>query len=317
MERPRTRYLEIAVPYLTAKAQNTVLNANYHAFLLRNIYLSHNTPSSGDNRSRTSKPYVSEPAPTLPPRHFIGSAYEAQRQHANFVPVPPTVRFVEGNHQAIQQNPISQQPPRRDSNLQAPQNETQSPKQRVKPQQALPQAPHSQPPYNGTLAQQQQVTQYAPPPQAPYPQLPGDGTLRHPMQLNHSPQPCMTPMEFLSTPASSISQQRFDTSQPQPQRYPTETRFGIFSDPPQSNITSAENPSTVIGSMGQQNIGVSKPQHEGNPSLDLLDRSQFSPIGGYYQNNNSVSVASNSNDRFPDIDNQEGDKGTDLMDTGH
>ncbi|KAF5681676.1 hypothetical protein FCIRC_5401 [Fusarium circinatum] len=307
MERPRTRFVEIAVPYLTAKAQTTVLDANHHALLLRNIYLSHDTPSSGDDRSRN----------TILPMQFIGSEYEAQLQHANFLPVPPVVQFVEDKHEAKQQTPTSQQPSRWDPGLQAPQNVTQSQQQRVNSQLVLPQAPHSQPHDNVTLVQQPQVTQYAPPPQASYLQLPGDGTLDHPMQLSNSPQPCMTHMEFLRTPASSISQQSLDTTQPQTQKYPIGTELGISSDSPQSNILSAENPSTVIGSMRQQNIGVSQPQHKEDPLPALLGYSQGSPPEDYTRDFIATFFDSNNNDPFPDMDSQEEDIGIDLMDMGN
>ncbi|KAF4494799.1 hypothetical protein FAGAP_9074 [Fusarium agapanthi] len=340
MERPRTRFLETAVSYLTAKAQIAVLNADYQALVLRNIYVSDDTPSRGDNGSRTSQPYVSGTALILSPNIQFGSSEYQGRQHQ--APRAPPFNEYQGQQQYVNSQQW-QQLPRQDPGLQALQNVTQSQQQRVKPQHAFPQAPHSQPPDNGTLAQQQQVTQHAPPPQAPHLQLaqnshqsqdlqqsqqsraeptPNDSTQTSsyqqppssssPQVLCDSPQPNMTPAEALITPPSSIGQQNLDNTQPQPQENPTRNELGIFLDSLRPNTISADNPSTT-GSMGQQNLGVSQPQYE-QDSIQL-DFSQQLPIDwllGHPEYN-----PNNINDPFPDMDIQEDDPDVDMEEEGN
>ncbi|KAF5245049.1 hypothetical protein FANTH_7519 [Fusarium anthophilum] len=241
----------------------------------------------------------------------LGSGEYQGRQHQ--APRAPSFNEDQGQQQHVN----FQQLPRQDPGLQAPHNANQSQQQQLNYQLALPQAPILRGPSNQTHTELQHVTQHAPPPQAPYPQLPSDETLDYSMQLSNLPQFFMTPTEFLSTAASSISQQRLDTTQPQPQRYPTETGFSIFSDPPQSNIISPENPSTVIGSMGQQNIGDPQPRHDEHPLLDSLDPSQLSSVENFFEDYATSYFDENNNDTFSDMDNQEEVNGTDLIDMGN
>ncbi|KAF5678863.1 hypothetical protein FDENT_8858 [Fusarium denticulatum] len=324
MERPRTRFVEIAVPYLTAKARIAPLNVGSQDLVLDTIYRTHYSTSNDLN--------VARPAPTVPcDTQFVSSFYQDGVQVAKHQPVLvfPDQRFVDSKYVAKLRNANSQQLPRLDSSLQATQNEAQSHRQRKRRRQALPEAPHPQLDDNGTLAHQQQVTQYASPLQAPnlqpaqtshqsqnlgqpqqsradptpnnwtqssfYQQPPCNASLR---QLYNSSGPSITrssqfritPVDASGMPVSSIRHQDLDTPNPQPQGYSTRNEFGIFSNSSQSNIVPAEDTSIVTGSMGQQNMDVSQPQHEEDSLDDVLDLSQSMPSEDHYNSYNSGSL---------------------------
>lgn len=228
LERPRTHLVEIAVPYLIAKAETDVLREDYQGLVLRNIYVSYNTPSSGNNRSRNSPPYVSRPARIQPPNTQVGSSQYQGGQRQSPRPPAPKPLSAPSKYQAQLQHVNSQQLPRQGPSLQSLQNETQSQQQHVQPQQALPRAP----PSHIAAFGKQHVTQHAPQPQAPHPRLPGDGTLGHPIHRNDPPLPRKTPIESHGTTASSIGRQSLDFSQPQVQEYSPRNEIDIFSDPP-------------------------------------------------------------------------------------
>ncbi|KAF5562989.1 hypothetical protein FPHYL_5414 [Fusarium phyllophilum] len=250
MGRPRTHLVEVAVSYLTAKAQATPHPTGFLALPIDAIYAI--DMSSGEYGLETSQQDASRFSPTVhhPQNMQLSySGYQPQQQQINFQQLPGP-------------------------SLHAPQNETQSQQQRVSPQQALQQAPHSHLPAFGTAFgtpdqhwQQHQGTQHVPQPQASYLQPPWS----YSQQLfSDLPQPDTTAVDISSMPAGSINQQSLDTPNPQPQGYSTWNELDISSDSHLSYIISAENPGTVTGSMGQQNIGVSQPTHENYPKEEWL-----------------------------------------------
>ncbi|KAF5558261.1 hypothetical protein FNAPI_5132 [Fusarium napiforme] len=233
-EKAWTHFVEIAVPYLTAKARIAPLNTGSLDLVLDSIYRIHYSTKNDGDRPPTSQLNIAGPAPTVPYGTQSGSSlYQDGVQVAQYQPVPRV------------RNANSQQLPRQDSNLQATQNEARSGKKRKKSQQALPQAAHSQLNGNGTLTHQEQVNQYAPQPQASHLQL---------AQTSH-----VTTVDVSGMQGSSINQHSLDI--PQSQGYSTSNGFDISPNWLQSNIIPAENPSEVTGSMAPQSIGVSQPQH--------------------------------------------------------
>ncbi|KAG5746612.1 hypothetical protein H9Q72_011997 [Fusarium xylarioides] len=247
MERPRTHLVEVAVSYLTAKAQATPHPTGFLALPIDAIYAI--DMSSGEYGLETSQQDASRFSPTVHhPQNmqFSYSGYQPQQQQINF-----------------------QQLPRQGPSLHAPQNETQSQQQCVGPQQAPQQAPHSHLLAFGTpdqhWQQQHLGTQHVPQPQASYLQPPWSYGQQ---QFSDLPQPDMTSMDNSSMPARSINHQSLDTPNPQPQGYSTWNGLDISSDSPWPNTISGDGPSTQIRSLGQQNLDIAQPQHEQNPMAD-------------------------------------------------
>ncbi|KAF5710527.1 hypothetical protein FMUND_9450 [Fusarium mundagurra] len=181
-ETPRTHLVEIAVPYLTAKAQATRHPTGYWTLPYDTIYAT--AMSSGEYGLETSQQAASSSSSTVhhPPNMQLPySGYQAQQQQMNF-----------------------QQLPRQSPSLYAPQNDTQSQQQRVNPQQALQQAPHSHLPAFGT----------------PNPQPQGSSTMNGFSISHDSPWPDTMSGDSPNTQLRSLGQQNLDIAQPQQEEDP-------------------------------------------------------------------------------------------------
>ncbi|KAH7226818.1 hypothetical protein BKA60DRAFT_659540 [Fusarium oxysporum] len=276
---PRTQFVEIAVPYLTAKARTTPLDTGYQTLILDTIYATYNSMSndaSQEGGAQPSQQYTAKPWPIISPNPYLQFPYNGTQAQWQYLVSP---------QQALPQS----------SHLQVAQSNHQS-QDLQQPQQS-----HAEPTPNNYT----QTSSYQQPPYSSSPQL-----------LCDSSQPDMTPAEDPSTPASSIRQQSLDTTQPQPQEHPTRNEFGISLDSPRPNIISAENPSTRTKSIGQQSPGVSQPQHEEHSTTDWLDFSQYSPLTRVldHPDYNPASHAENSNEKSLDMNNEGEDNGIDLTD---
>ncbi|KAK2484066.1 hypothetical protein H9L39_05858 [Fusarium oxysporum f. sp. albedinis] len=104
---PRTQFLEIAVPYLTAKARTTPLDTGYQTLILDTIYATYNSMSNDapqEDGTQPSQQYTAKPWPIIPPNPYLQLPYNGIQAQWQYL-VSPQQALPQSSHlQAAQSN---------------------------------------------------------------------------------------------------------------------------------------------------------------------------------------------------------------------
>ncbi|KAH7211591.1 hypothetical protein DER44DRAFT_807556 [Fusarium oxysporum] len=220
---PRTQYVEIAVPYLTAKARTTPLDTGYQTLILDTIYATYNSMSSDEDGTQTSQQYTAKPWPIIPPNPHLQFPYNAQWQYLvspqQALPQSSPLQAAQSNHQSqdLQQPQQSHAEP-------TPNDYTQTSSYQQPPYSSSPQllcdssqpdmTPAEDPSTPASSIRQQSLDTTQPQPQ--------EHLRRNEFGISlDSPRPNITSAENPSTRTRSIGQQNPGASQPQHEEHST------------------------------------------------------------------------------------------------